>query len=64
MTSFISEKNLWTHGKLEVLMHGKSILWDVTKYAVHICVKNKIKAIQHLNVFCCKVLLKIHYACV
>ena len=35
ITSFISEKILWKHGTLEVLMHGKSILWDVAKYAVY-----------------------------
>ena len=28
-TSFILETNLWTHDKLDIIMHEKDILWEV-----------------------------------
>ena len=35
-TSFILEKNLWAHKKLEILIHENNTLWEVTtpKYTV------------------------------
>ena len=43
-TSLLIEKNLWTYGKLDILMHEKNILWELTtpKYTVYI--KKYIKA--------------------
>ena len=67
ITRFISENNLWKHGKLEVLMHGKSILWDVAKYAAYIYIYiykiKKKKQIHHLNVFCYKLFVYSLHMC-
>ena len=62
ITNFISENNLWKHGKLEVLMHVKSILWYAAKYAVlYIKIWIESKYIIQMY-FPIKLLLNIHYA--